>query len=543
MKKLIFLLLIPFLGNSQIINDWYDSTAFHGGVSVNSYLNIPTGASNGKVLTSDANGKATWQIAGSGTFVDSIFQDGDSIKYTLGSEEYAFYNLPTGGGSEIKLTPYRVAIVGSDSTLTTDSNLVVTPDSFYMHNKAVRIELHRRNFSIRNSISNSSKMYVGVDAVYPNEGNIGWADRAYDDSIAGVFAETAHPLSLTGGSGTQVGLNGVDLYNGMRDAFFVRPLEGIQLNLNNSLMVLYSNVSGVLCDSCTITGDGGQTGWLYKKWNVETDSNMRFTPISGDWNTATSFTDSLGVTADIVELNAHTVKFIDGGFNEWLNYNNYTGKLIVGNSKGEKADTTHIRNDIAFTDLVGATGDVLKLGASGNVYWETGGGGGATGPTGPTGATGAQGVTGATGSNGATGATGATGETGATGSSASYFVGALVDATVAASSTRYTTVYKDGLASTEIGTIIVPTSFTASSLYVYLRTSQTGTGSMVVTVRKNGANTDLTVTISAGSAGATIHTDLVNSVSFVAGDLLSIGMVNNGTATSGSISSITFKIQ
>ena len=47
MKKLIFLLLIPFFAQSQIINDWYDSTAFHGGVSVNSYLKITTGASNG----------------------------------------------------------------------------------------------------------------------------------------------------------------------------------------------------------------------------------------------------------------------------------------------------------------------------------------------------------------------------------------------------------------------------------------------------------------------------------------------------------------
>ena len=127
MKKLIFLLLIPFLGNSQgIINDWYDSTAFHGGVSVNSYLNIPTGASNGKVLTSDANGKATWQIAGSGTFVDSIFQDGDSIKYTLGSEEYAFYNLPTGGGGTVDTSNFW-SINGN--TGTTSANFIGTNDN------------------------------------------------------------------------------------------------------------------------------------------------------------------------------------------------------------------------------------------------------------------------------------------------------------------------------------------------------------------------------------------------------------------------------
>lgn len=292
----------------------------------------PSGVGNtGKVLTSNGGKKAVW---------------GD------------------GGGSS-KLTPYRIVVTGADSVLTTDSNLVVTPDSFCMHNKAVRIEIHRKNYSVRNSISNSGSMYVGVDAVYPDAGNIGWANRAYDDSISGVFAETANPLSLIGGSGTQVVLNGVDLYNGMADAFFVRPLEGIQLNLNNSLMVLYSNVSGVLCDSCTITGDGGQTGWLYKKWNVETDSNMRFTPISGDWNTATSFTDSLGVTADIVELNSHTVKYIDGGFNEWLNYNNYTGSLIIGNSKAEKASTTQIRNDVMLTDIAAYANNAAAVSALG----------------------------------------------------------------------------------------------------------------------------------------------------------------------------------
>jgi hypothetical protein len=66
MKKLIFLLLIPFFAQSQIINDWYDSTAFHGGVSVNSYLKIPTGAGIGKILTSDAMGNASWETLGGG---------------------------------------------------------------------------------------------------------------------------------------------------------------------------------------------------------------------------------------------------------------------------------------------------------------------------------------------------------------------------------------------------------------------------------------------------------------------------------------------
>ena len=122
------------------------------------------------------------------------------------------------------------------------------------------------------------------------------------------------------------------------------------------------------------------------------------------------------------------------------------------------------------------------------------------------------------------------------------FVTAIVNTTVPASTTRYATIYSNGLASTEIGTVIAPVAFTAKNLYVYLRTAQTATGNIVITLRKNGADTALTVTIAAGALGGTTHTDLVNSVAFVAGDLISFSLVNNGTATSGAIPSISFQI-
>jgi len=66
MKKILFLLLIPFLGSSQIVNTWRDSSSFKGGVSINSNLRIPTGAVNGYVLTSNGVGIATWQAGGGG---------------------------------------------------------------------------------------------------------------------------------------------------------------------------------------------------------------------------------------------------------------------------------------------------------------------------------------------------------------------------------------------------------------------------------------------------------------------------------------------
>jgi hypothetical protein len=68
MRKLLFLLLLisSQIVNSQIINDWYDSTSFHGGVYVGSTLRIPASAGSGKVLTSDGIGRATWQAGGGG---------------------------------------------------------------------------------------------------------------------------------------------------------------------------------------------------------------------------------------------------------------------------------------------------------------------------------------------------------------------------------------------------------------------------------------------------------------------------------------------
>lgn len=78
--------------------------------------------------------------------------------------------------------------------------------------------------------------------------------------------------------------------------------------------------------------------------------------------------------------------------------------------------------------------------------------------------------------------------------------------------------------------------------YLYVRTSgpQSGTGNLVITIRKNGAATGLTLTIAAGAVAGTF-TDLNGAHAFtvVAGDLLSIQFVNNATATSTPIFEVT----
>jgi len=71
---------------------------------------------------------------------------------------------------------------------------------------------------------------------------------------------------------------------------------------------------------------------------------------------------------------------------------------------------------------------------------------------------------------------------------------------------------------------------TLTKLYVQTSTAQPGTGSLVCTVRKNSVDQALTLTIAAGSA-AGVFTDLVNSVSVAAGDLLGMKFQNNAPAT------------
>lgn len=76
---------------------------------------------------------------------------------------------------------------------------------------------------------------------------------------------------------------------------------------------------------------------------------------------------------------------------------------------------------------------------------------------------------------------------------------------------------------------------TVGNLYVRTNSAQSGLGSLVVTVRKNGStNTAVTLTITAGAAAGTFS-DVSNTVAFAAGDLISFQIVNNAAATSANI--------
>lgn len=76
----------------------------------------------------------------------------------------------------------------------------------------------------------------------------------------------------------------------------------------------------------------------------------------------------------------------------------------------------------------------------------------------------------------------------------------------------------------------IPRATTVRNLYLSTAGAQPGDGTLVATVRKNGVDTTVTVTVAAGAAAGTV-TDLTHSVAFAAGDLLSLKLVNGSPGT------------
>lgn len=93
-------------------------------------------------------------------------------------------------------------------------------------------------------------------------------------------------------------------------------------------------------------------------------------------------------------------------------------------------------------------------------------------------------------------------------------------------------------------TLVMPVACTLSDMYtMHYTTAQPATGSQVFTVRKNGADTALSITIAAGSAPTTTpYSNLANSVSFAVGDKFAVRRVNNATTTGGAVNGLSFKM-
>jgi hypothetical protein len=74
--------------------------------------------------------------------------------------------------------------------------------------------------------------------------------------------------------------------------------------------------------------------------------------------------------------------------------------------------------------------------------------------------------------------------------------------------------------------IVMPVAGTLKNLYIRNGTTQSGTGSIVFTLRKNGADTAITITFTSSDGAATTKSDTTNTVSVAVGDLICIKAVN-----------------
>lgn len=142
MKKytLILLSLISFTANSQIVNKFRDSTWFSKGVRFDSEIYLTKGASNGKVLTSNAFGCATWQTASGGVSqttlndsitavrsirkVDTIYRNLDSIIFKINGIRYSFKDS---SGTNSGGTVTSVSVVTANGISGTVANSTTTP--------------------------------------------------------------------------------------------------------------------------------------------------------------------------------------------------------------------------------------------------------------------------------------------------------------------------------------------------------------------------------------------------------------------------------
>ncbi len=78
---------------------------------------------------------------------------------------------------------------------------------------------------------------------------------------------------------------------------------------------------------------------------------------------------------------------------------------------------------------------------------------------------------------------------------------------------------------------LIPVAGTLSRYYLYTTGSQSATGSLVVTVRSNGVDSAITITIAAGSSAGN-YSDTTNTLAISAGDSCDVKFVNNASAAS-----------
>ena len=124
--------------------------------------------------------------------------------------------------------------------------------------------------------------------------------------------------------------------------------------------------------------------------------------------------------------------------------------------------------------------------------------------------------------------------------SSTFFLNNVLSQGFVGVATRYHSIAGTIGTSTTTFQIPLPTACNFSNFYFRIAAAQGATGTLVLTLQKNGVDSALTITIAAGSAAGN-YTDNTNTVTFAAGDTWQLKIVNNAT-TSTSMAGYSFKV-
>ena len=236
MKKIITYLLVltSLAANGQIVNKFRDSSWFKSGVRFDSTLVFSKGAGNGKVWTSDATGKGTWQtFTASGVTqsdlddsisavrsvrkVDSLYRSADSIIYKINGIRYSIR-------------------VDSQATFNLSKN--AAGDSIIIHHNGVR-------YSAKDSIADVTNLATKT---------------ALSDSVSTLRNVRKSDTSYIGLNGTRDSIvytnviNGTTYRNAVRDSSIATPTFSLSKNTaRDSIVTIFSGVRSAVKDSSIAT--------------------------------------------------------------------------------------------------------------------------------------------------------------------------------------------------------------------------------------------------------------------------------------------------
>lgn len=120
---------------------------------------------------------------------------------------------------------------------------------------------------------------------------------------------------------------------------------------------------------------------------------------------------------------------------------------------------------------------------------------------------------------------------------AAAVIGGNIQGSVPASTTHYHGPFAQVKSATENDvSLYAPRAGTAKNLRLRTTTAHPAGGGLVITLRKNEADTTMTLTVGSGDP-ASGYSDLTNQVTFAAGDRIALKLANANTGTSATVAS------